>query len=661
MKAARWGRLAWPVAFIALWCALRVFWIDADAGVPSIWEYGYNVTDEGYYMGAAKDKYLWGTFCDLDLGESFTYGYSAMTHWLAYIGYAALGLTDWGWRVPFYVLYLLAWCMTFEHVRKRTGDAVAFAGCAMFSSLPLVIAYERTACNDLTIGALAVIAFCLASGKGTWRIFASAVVIGAVILVKPSVWVLLPFVAAGVLSERKTRAAWLDLALFVVASLAAICLWKLLAILSVLPEASRHGVSAAEIIRRTTTHNALPSLLDISHLCRGFSSFPRDICLKSMSVTAIFLSLVPLAMAAYDLLRRKPGWRTLLYLSVPAYVAAVSTNNSICLHYYHPALMALPILLAEAKLDLDQEQANAVERQGSGKTPVALLALLTAMAGCVSFFALSATVKPQEVVPYVSNISNLPQKVVWGYNAAFILASAALATTGLSFMRGLAALKREGFAWFLLAAAGSSVAFAGLPGLHLAPYMKQTQDLWFAPMALSMMASFAFLAIVFGLPATGLRRRAFMCFIPTAIALSFVFVPTWRNAIPELLGDKSRQQREAAAEIAGMVPTNSVVIGERSRQMLMGHPIRTATTMPACDPIPTVETVLRKDPSVNLFALADSQNAYNLQHFREHSKEYRLDLLKEYKLPSFATGRPASVYFCRIVPIGPRKAAVSKP
>lgn len=661
MKAVRWSKWTWPVAFIALWCVLRIFWIDADAGIPSIWEYGYNVTDEGYYMGAAKDKYLWGAFCDLDLGESVTYGYSAMTHWLAYIGYAALGLTDWGWRAPFYLLYLIAWCMAFGHARRKVGDAAAFAGCAIFSSLPLVIAYERTACNDLAIGALSVIAFCLASGREPWRIFASAVVIGAVALIKPSVWVLLPFVAAGILSERKTRAAWLDLMLFAAASLAAIGLWKLLAILSVLPESSRHGMSAAEIIRRTTTHNALPSLLDFNLLFRGFSSFPRDICLKSMSVAAIFTSLAPLAMAAYDLLRGKTGWRTLLYLSIPAYVAAVSTNNSICLHYYHPALMALPILFAEAKWDLDQDREDALGRNIGWKMHLALLAMLIAVAGCVSFFALSATVKPQEVVPYVSNISNLPQKIVWGYDAAFIVASAALATAGLSFMRGFEALKREGIAWFLLAAVGASVAFAGMPGLHLAPCMKQTQDVWFAPITLSLMSSFAFLAIVFGLPATPLRRRAFMSFIPAAVALSFALAPTWRDAVSELLSSGSRKQREAAAEIAGMVSENSVVIGERSRQMLMGHPVRTATTMPGCDPIPIVETLLRKDPSVNLFALADSQNAYNLQHFREHSKEYRLDLLKEYKLPSFASGRPASVYFCRIVPVGPQNAAAGKP
>ena len=110
MKRSDW---LWLIAFAALWCALRVFWIDADPGVASLWEYGFNATDEGYYMGAAKDKFVWGAFCDFARNESFTYGYSALTHWMAYIGYAICGLTDWGWRIPFVALYLLAWLMAF--------------------------------------------------------------------------------------------------------------------------------------------------------------------------------------------------------------------------------------------------------------------------------------------------------------------------------------------------------------------------------------------------------------------------------------------------------------------------------------------------------------------------------------------------------------------
>ena len=59
MKVGRW---LWFATFVAVWCALRVFWLDADPGVPSMWEYGYNATDEGYYLAGGKEKYLWGYF-----------------------------------------------------------------------------------------------------------------------------------------------------------------------------------------------------------------------------------------------------------------------------------------------------------------------------------------------------------------------------------------------------------------------------------------------------------------------------------------------------------------------------------------------------------------------------------------------------------------------
>ena len=64
-RASNW---IWFAAFVIVWCALRLYWLNADAGIPSIWEYGYNVTDEGYYMGAGKDKFLWGFFCDYSIG-----------------------------------------------------------------------------------------------------------------------------------------------------------------------------------------------------------------------------------------------------------------------------------------------------------------------------------------------------------------------------------------------------------------------------------------------------------------------------------------------------------------------------------------------------------------------------------------------------------------
>ena len=640
------SKLLWFAAFVAAWCALRVFWIDADPGVPAIWEYGFNVTDEGYYMGAAKDKFLRGVFCDMECGESFTYGYSALTHWLAYLGYATFGLTDWGWRVPFLALYLVAWSMMFFYVRRRGGDFQAFLLCTALSSIPLVVAYERTACNDLAIGALAAIAFCLASGAGAWRIFASAAVVGSITLIKPSVWVLLPVVAAGILSVRKTRAAWLDLVLFAASSLAAIWLWRMVAVMSVIPDAKLCGMTASELIRATTTHNALPSLFDFDQMFRGFSSFPRDICFKSMAPVAAFISVIPLAMAAREALARRWGWRILLFLAVPAYVSGISVNNTICLHYYHPVLMILPALFAEIHAALGDDEVKADRWQPQA----VLLALSAAAAVAMAFLSLAQDVRVNVAAAVFSNVSNLPRKIVWGYDCAYVLTAAAAMSAIVLFVRGFGALKREGAVWFVICIAGASVAFAGLPGLHLAPQQRQTEEAWLAPMALSLTASFVFVAMAFAMPASGFRKKAVAAFVPVMVALSIMFVPTWRSATTQLLSPGTHVQRKVADEIAKLVPENGIVIGERSRQVLMGKPHRTATTMPGCDPIPIVEKLLAKDPETPLFALADTQNAYNLQHFQEHAAEYRLLPMKEFAMPSFANGSPAKVYLCRIVP-----------
>ena len=458
-KASNW---LWFAAFVALWCVLRVFWLNTDGGVPSLWEYGYFVTDEGYYMGAAKDMFLRGEFCDFPAGESFTYGYSPLTHWLAYLGYRLFGLTDWGWRVPFAALYLAAWCLSYLYVRRRCGNAAAFLWCAVFSSLPVVVAYERTACNDLAIGALAAIAFCLAAGKGRWRIFAAAAVAGAITLVKPSVWVLLPLVAAGVLSERKTRSHWLDVCLFAAAAIAAVFAWRALAVLSLYPEAPKHGLSAAELIRRTTTHNALPSLFDFDQLFRGFSSFPRDICFKALGPAAALVSVVPLAMAARDALRSRWSWRILMYLAIPAYVAGVSVNNSICLHYYHPALMTLPLLFAEIARDFNDETP-----ENAAAKPQAIALFLGAAVAVIATLAAMASPPQREIAAKAfSTISNLPQGLVWKSNFVYGLVVALGLVTLLAVMRGLHALAREGAVWLLLALIGASVAFAGVPGLH---------------------------------------------------------------------------------------------------------------------------------------------------------------------------------------------------
>ena len=58
----------------------------------------------------------------------------------------------------------------------------------------------------------------------------------------------------------------------------------------------------------------------------------------------------------------------------------------------------------------------------------------------------------------------------------------------------------------------------------------------------------------------------------------------------------------------------------------------------------------KADPGAKLFALVDTQHAYNLQHYREHADEVQLRLVKTLKMPSFSSGALCDVHLCEILP-----------
>ena len=98
----------------------------------------------------------------------------------------------------------------------------------------------------------------------------------SIILVKPSVWVLLPIAAAGAVEGNALKSCVKRLAVFLGAAIAGAFLLKLIAALSVIPDAAQAGVSIWEVVRRTTTHYPLPSIFDFSSHFKGLSAFPRD-------------------------------------------------------------------------------------------------------------------------------------------------------------------------------------------------------------------------------------------------------------------------------------------------------------------------------------------------------------------------------------------------
>ena len=642
-KYAFWICLA---VFMALYLAVRLMWLTGDPGIPAIWEYGYNATDEGYYLGGGKEKYLWHCFVDLTRTEAFTYGFSPGTHWLSYLSHLVFGLSTWAWRLPFFLITCLAWLVSFVYLSRKSTPFNALFLCLATASIPMLIAYERTASNDVLIGSLAVMAYVTATGKCRWHLFAASLLTGLIVLVKPSVWILIPVVAAGILQAPKLRKRWMDVSCYAVFTVAIVFICKLLVALSVLPDAHQANVSIWEIVRRTTTHYPLPSLTAFASHFKGLSAFPRDPSYALLGVSTVFVFVLPICMAMKSLTSRRFNANTLLFVSIPAYVAAINVMNTQYTHYFIPALMFLPIVVDAATEEIGRDLA-----EGTVRTKDTLLAFGLIIAACAFglMFLSVFTLEPQLAQQCYSRIYNFPAKNVWCATAPIMLIFMTAVFIMLVIMRGPSHARQDGVAWIVSSFFAASAVFAALPAVQLAPYLRQQPALYFAPMSVALVATAILLAFVFGYRGSCPWRRLMTPFFVVSIAACYVTTPNWRQAACELIQPATHHHAAVAKELAALLPPDAIVIGERSNQMLMSLPIRTATTFAAnSDPIPVIRSILAKNPSAKLYALADSQHAYNLQHYREHSKEYALQLVKSFKMPSFGTGAMADVHLCKI-------------
>ena len=631
---------------MALYLMLRLMWLTGDPGIPAIWEYGYNATDEGYYLGGGKEKFLWHCFVDLSRTEAFTYGFSAGTHWLSYLSHLVFGLSTWTWRIPFFSITCLAWLVSFVYISRKSTPANALLLCLSSSSIPMLIAYERTASNDVLIGSLAVMAYVTATGKCKWRLFAASFLTGLIVLVKPSVWVLIPIVTAGVLQVPKFRKRWIDVSCYVAATVACVFFCKLLVALSVLPDAHQANVSIWEIVRRTTTHYPLPNITDFASHFKGFSAFPRDPSYVLLGVSTAFVFLLPICMAMKNLVNLRFNGNTLLFVSIPAYIAAINVMNTHYTHYFIPALMFLPIVVTAAADEIKTTLPDAPVKL-KGMLPVFCLIVAACAIGLL--FLSNFTIAPQLAQHYYSKIYNFPAKNVWGATSSVMLIFVTSIFTLLLILRGPSHARRNALAWIVSSFFAASVVFAALPAVQLAPYLRQQAAFYFAPLSVVLVASVVLLVFVFGVRGSFSCNRFMTLFFVVSIVTCYVATPSWRKAACELMQPATHYHAAVAKELAALLPADAIVIGERSNQMLLSLPIRTATTFAAnSDPIPVIKSILASDPSAKLYALADSQHAYNIQHYREHAREYALQLVKSFKMPSFGTGALADVHLCQI-------------
>ena len=222
------------------------------------------------------------------------------------------------------------------------------------------------------------------------------------ILVKPSVWILLPIVASGVVEERKFSSAIKDIVLYLIVAVVSVFFWRLLVALSVMPDAAHAGMSVWEIVRKTTTHYPLPPIFDFASHFKGFSAFPRDPSIQLLGVVAPIMFSIPFCVAAKMVAGRRWNGHLLLFVSLLAYVAAVSVMNTIYTHYFLPVVIILPIAISSMSFELE-ELSQELNKATWRKSAVPFL-LTVALCIIASILIASLSKNPSVVQNYYSRI-----------------------------------------------------------------------------------------------------------------------------------------------------------------------------------------------------------------------------------------------------------------
>ena len=321
--------------------------------------------------------------------------------------------------------------------------------------------------------------------------------------------------------------------------------------------------------------------------------------------------------------------------------------NTIYTHYFLPAIAMLPIAISAISAELEQDTSDE-ERLTWKKAAVTLFgttALCTTSALLISSYSIATPASPS----FYSKIYNLPPKNVWGLTWPMILTFTAAVVVAITFLQRFKTSPAKLAAWTFAALVAASATFASLPAMQLAPYMGKQPEEYFAPMAVSMAVSALFLVSSFGFRERIPWRKALPVAVPLCILVCYIATPNWTTAFRDLVRRGTHRHQVAAKELEKILPKYAIVIGERSNQMLMSLPIRTASTFAAnSNPIPVIESILKSEPNAKLYALVDSRHTDVLKHYRKAADKYRLCPIATFKMPSFSNGMPSDVYLAAI-------------
>jgi len=641
-KKSTFHRLFFGTLLLALLICARWLWIDCDGGTPSLLEYGYFATDEGYYAAGGKQKLLMGRFISLIRANPNTYAICPSSHVLTWLSFLIFGQTTWAHRVFPLLINTASWLALYAFLSRRTLAWIAFTLCAVCVLNPFLLVYSRTVCNDTLMASVLLLGYVVARKKGWVPALLGGCVFGLGLWVKQSIWVLALFGLSGAAMAPDKKSRWRRMACFAAGFAVSCALQYVLIRLLIHPDAVAQEATIDELLAASNSSYGLPNPFDLVHTLKGISSFPRVPTGGLLSMWIPLVIVFPALLLVRRLTDLPVRWdgRMLLYAVFPLYALAIMIMDVYYAHYFIPIIAFFPVLWLVARRDLKRWS-------GHDRWHALLLTAVTGLFVFVSFHTFDvAEAQAESLNAYLANAYNLPQKIVWTRNGGYILAGAAFITAMALWARG-----ERPRCWTVLGLVLSALGVAELcySRLPLSEAYKYTslfpstmKDVAYVLQAGSVVLFFA----VWCMPGLVRKGARWTLFLVALMLFATVANPRWRKGVPELT-ERGHLHKRAVADLSRIVPEDAVVFGERAPQLFLSLKAR-VSPVPNADPVPTVLKIHEQFPERPLFALIDAEHNYHFTHYNDNKDKIRMQVIHTLKLPSFNTGLPCDVFLVRL-------------
>lgn len=526
---------AFGVVVVVVVAALRIPWLEADAGNRGFYTYGFFTGDEGGYGGGGRMAYLTGKFVDPELGEPHTFTVSWGMHWLSYWGYKLTGLSYGAMRWPAMVVVMLGWLAAFRLAARWTVPWLATAVTVVMSCNPMSLTYERVASTDAVIGALMVVAYLLVTSRRIEMNALAGLPVALALSIKTTAVALLPLLLLGmIVTHRRNWQRWLVVAGSAVVGCALVWGWLWWCLR---PVGGLESEAAQEFGR-----GRVPVAFKPGEWIRALSVFPRWPFSSQLGPLVVALLVLPAWLGLVAGRRRAAlGWGVVIFL------AAMATQAHAALRYFESVVFFVPALLVASRIVFPRA------RRSSGIIVVALGVMVAA-------FWLFLSVAPAEAEGHLYGEYVLPKRVSWELTwwrwlAAVVVVAGTTVTLGFGKGRGARG-------WLLAVGLALPVVWVFLSN-HVICAVSKEQSVTVSQLLIQFAAGLLLLCLWRGRP--GWRwwygAAGLICL------LSALFNHHWRTAYPEL-GRRTMVTRTAASKLAEQLPAEAIVVGRRAPTLL---------------------------------------------------------------------------------------------